>query len=43
MKHPKKRALALALTLAMSLTVPALAAEDTAETSDPVEAALAAA
>lgn len=43
MKHPKKRALALALTLAMSLTVPALAAEDTAETADPVEAALAAA
>ena len=43
MKHPKKRALALALTLAMSLTVPALAAEDTAETSDPVVAALAAA
>lgn len=43
MKHPKKHALALALTLAMSLTVPALAAEDTAETADPVEAALAAA
>lgn len=43
MKHPKKRTLALALTLAMSLTVPALAAEDTAETADPVEAALAAA
>ena len=43
MKHPKKRALALALTLAMSLTVPALAAEDTAETADPVDAALAAA
>ena len=43
MKHPKKRALALALTLSMSLTVPALAAEDTAETADPVEAALAAA
>ena len=43
MKHPKKRTLALALTLAMSLTVPALAAEDTAETADSVEAALAAA